>query len=215
VPDDVTAAYHDTVKRLLSAPKKYDDQGEIVSQVLELGPDALAKVREFAAKLEPRLGPGGDLEQIQDWASKATGAMVRIAGLLYLARAFEASESFEQGVITRRELDESEKIIIFFLSHALAAFRAMGMDASVGQARVLLNWIQKHQLAHFTRRDAQQKNRGTFKSPAEIDPALKILEDHGYIRTTPNAPTGGRPRPSFEVHPSAQKTQKHQKGVLH
>jgi hypothetical protein len=215
LPATVAADYADLVGKLLR-DRKPQEQREIESRVIELTPDALGAVEAFMKRLEPRLGPGGDLEQINDWAAKATGAMVRIAGLLHLAGGFESFESFERGRVTRREVDESEKILLFFLSHSLAAFRVMGMDASISQARKLLNWIQKGQLTRFTRREAHQKHRATFKKADEIDPALRVLEEHGHIRPLANESTGGRPAsPTYEVNPLAQKPQKPQKSLLH
>ncbi len=213
VPREVTAAYEKLVSSLLSRTNRERKQREIAAERLTLSPEAVEGVHGFMRRIEVQLGPGGDLEQIRDWGAKAAGALVRIAALLHLADSFESSESFEQGVVSRRDLDESEKILLFFLSHSMAAFRVMGMDSTLANARKLLNWIQRNQFDTFSKRDAQQKNRALFKTASDLDPVLKTLEEHGYIRRARSAPTGGRPSPTFEVNPSAQKPQKPQKAA--
>lgn len=212
VPGGVTAAYEKLVNSLLHKTDRERKQREIAAERLTLSAEAVDGVHAFMRRIEVQLGPGGDLEQIRDWGAKASGALVRIAALLHLAGSSESSESFEQGVVSRRDLDESEKILLFFLSHSMAAFRVMGMDSTLANARKLLNWIQKNHFDTFSKRDAQQKNRALFKTASDLDPVLKTLEEHGYIRRAKSPATGGRPSLTFEVNPSAQKPQKPQKG---
>src|SRR5205085_1623296 len=56
----------------------------------------------------------------------------------------------------------------------------------------------------FTRRDAHQAMKATFKHPEELDLPLSVLVDRGFIRRRPDAAKAGPGRPgssTFDVNP--------------
>ena len=103
----------------------------------------------------------------------------------------------------------------YLTEHARAVFDLMGADARVEDARWLLDWISRSGRAQFTRRDAHlAAPRGRFPKATNLDPALVLLEEHGYLRRVdadPSGPKGGRPpSPRFLVnplHPATEPTQ--------
>lgn len=92
----------------------------------------------------------------------------------------------------------------YYLQHALAAFDLMGADPTVEDAKVLLGWMQRHGRSTFTRRDAFDQNRARFGKATNTDPALALLEDHGYVRREDSEPSRrGRPSVTYHVNPQA------------
>jgi replicative DNA helicase len=92
------------------------------------------------------------------------------------------------------------------VEHARAVFDLMGADPRVDDARWLLDWISRTNQAQFTRRDAHSTApRGRFPKATNLDPALALLEEHGFLRRVdadPSGPKGGRPpSPRFLVNP--------------
>jgi hypothetical protein len=91
----------------------------------------------------------------------------------------------------------------------------MGADPRVDDARWLLEWINRTGQAQFTRRDAHRATpRGRFAKATDLDPALALLEEHGWLRRVDAdspGPRGGRPpSPRFLVnplHPPTEPTQ--------
>jgi replicative DNA helicase len=81
VPTHVTAAYHHAVTGLLRA----FDPERPSRRILTLDPGADRARATYAQRLEPRLGPDGDLCSIADWAGKLVGAVCRLAGILHVA----------------------------------------------------------------------------------------------------------------------------------
>ena len=82
----------------------------------------------------------------------------------------------------------------------------MGADPRVDDARWLLDWITRTGQTQFTRRDAHHAApRGRFPKATDLDPALALLEEHGWLRRVdadPPGPKGGRPpSPRFLVNP--------------
>jgi hypothetical protein len=85
-------------------------------------------------------------------------------------------------------------------------FDLMGADPRIDDARWLLDWISRTGQAQFTRRDATTLlPGGRFPKATGLDPALALLEEHGWLRRVdadPPGPKGGRPAsPRFLVNP--------------
>ena len=203
-PEHIAAAYADNLRALVLALTDWTDPA-----VLPLDPTADARVLDLEAAIEPRLDADtGDLGHLADWASKLTGATVRIAGLLHLAA--HHNNGWNTRAITTDTIDAAARIAHYYLNHALAVFDHMGADPTTDAARHVLSWIGRTGQARFTRRDCFAALRGTrFKKAADLDPALALLVDHGYLRPDPGVtgPNGGRPSPAFDVHPHTEPTE--------
>ncbi len=91
----------------------------------------------------------------------------------------------------------------YLIDHARAAFAVMGGDPAIETARRLLRWIVEGQLRAFTRREAYRVFGSQLRTVADVDPALQLLADHGYVRPiVPGASGPGRkPSQRYEVNP--------------
>ena len=97
----------------------------------------------------------------------------------------------------------------------------MGADPRLDEVRWLLDWITRGNRTQFTRRDAHKAApRGRFPKATDLEPALSLLQEHGYLRRVDSEPSRdphgrGRPAsPRFLVNPlpnAPQKPQKRQK----
>jgi hypothetical protein len=181
--------------------------------VLTLDPQAGDLLLRFERDLEPRLAAGsGDLAHLAGWAAKLAGATCRLAALLHLAEQLRDGWARPIGPDT---FAAAVRLADYLTEHARAVFDLMGADARVEDARWLLDWISRSGRAQFTRRDAHlAAPRGRFPKATNLDPALVLLEEHGYLRRVdadPSGPKGGRPpSPRFLVnplHPATEPTQ--------
>jgi replicative DNA helicase len=183
----------------LSAPA-----GDDGPAVLTLGQHAGELLLGFERDLEPRLAAGsGDLAHLAGWAAKLAGATCRLAGLLHLADHLRdgwarpiSAETFAGAI----------RLADYLIEHARAVFDLMGTDPRLDDARWLLDWIRRTNQAQFTRRDAHRAApRGRFPKATDLDPALALLEEHGWLRRVDadsSGPKGGRPpSPRFLVNP--------------
>ena len=84
----------------------------------------------------------------------------------------------------------------------------MGSDAALGKARNVFAWLAAHpNMNRISRRELfNALPRAEFPTVGDLDPALALLEDHGWIRQiAPPARTGrgGRPpSPRYQTHPT-------------
>lgn len=198
VPDAVAACYAQSLRALVCSLAGWTDPA-----VLPLTPEAGELILALEAELEPQLTLDAALGYIADWASKWIGSVVRIAGLLHLSAHLcdGWGRPLQPATVTA-----ATRIGRYYLHHAQAVFDLMGADPVVDDARVVLGWIERTQPGRFTRRDAFTGcSRARFRKVGDLDPALDVLMQHGYIRPTPAAEPPGRgrpPSPAYQVNPA-------------
>jgi replicative DNA helicase len=174
--------------------------------VLTLDPQAGELLLGFERDLEPRLAAGsGDLAHLAGWAAKLAGASCRLAALLHLASHLR--DGWVQP-ISADTFTAAIRLADYLIEHAWAVFDLMGADPRVEDARWLLDWITRANRTQFSRRDAHRvAPRGRFAKATDLEPALRLLEEHGYLRRVDPAPSQdpqgrGRPAsPRFLVNP--------------
>ncbi|MEU1875756.1 YfjI family protein [Streptosporangium sp. NPDC020072] len=198
IPDLVTATYTANLERLVLTMHGWTDPARLV-----LSPEAAELFAEQRRHTEPRLRPEtGDLGHIADWAAKFDGAVARLAGLLHLATHIDDG--------WRRPIDgptmaAAMELGEYFTTHALAAFDAMGTDPDQEAARTVHEWLTRTRPERFTVREAfTTLPRSRFRKVGDLEPALDLLEQLGWIQREPEPPRTGpgrRPSPRYAVHP--------------
>jgi replicative DNA helicase len=176
------------------------DEGPVV---LALDHEAAELLLAFERHLEPRLAAGsGDLAQLAGWAAKLAGATCRLAALLHLASHLR--DGWAQPIATDT-LAGAIRLAGYLIDHARAVFDLMGADPRGEEARWLLDWISRTNQVQFSRRDAHQAARGRFRKATDLEPALALLEEHGWLRRVDADPVGAKggrpPSPRFLVNP--------------
>jgi hypothetical protein len=182
--------------------------------MLSLDPHAEELLLAFECDLEPRLAAdSGDLAHLAGWAAKLAGATCRLAALLHLASHLRDGWTHPIGANT---VAGALRLADYLVEHARAVFDLMGADPRVSDARWLLDWISRTDQVYFSRRDAHQAARGRFRKASDLEPALRLLEEHGYLRRVdpePSRDPHGRGRPASPrfvvnpLHPSSEITE--------
>jgi hypothetical protein len=174
--------------------------------VLTLDPLAGDLLLAFEHDLEPRLAADrGDLAHLAGWAAKLAGPTCRLAALLHLASHLRDGWAQPIGAET---CAGAIRLADYLIDHARAVFDLMGTDQRIEDARWLLDWIDRTNRGQFSRRDAHRAApRGRFAKATDLEPALRLLEEHGYLRRVdpePSQDPRGRGRPAsprFLVNP--------------
>ena len=211
VPEPVADRY--TLELQALAASLTSSTGDAAT-VLTLDPQAGDLLLGFERDLEPRLAAGsGDLAHLAGWAAKLAGATCRLAGLLHLARHLRDGWAQPIGADT---FAGAVRLAGYLVEHARAVFDLMGADPRIDDARWLLDWINRTDQVQFSRRDAHQAARGRFRKATDLEPALILLEEHGYLRRVdpePSRDPHGRGRPASPrflvnpLHPSTEITE--------
>lgn len=199
VPAHVHTRYTDHLTALITTMADWSTD----PAVLQLTPDANQAVIAIEQTIEPRLAPGGTWGHIVDWGSKYTGAVVRLAGLLHLA---EHRTDGWRRPITADTLTAAAALGEYYAAHATAAFDDMGTDPTLDKARTVLHRLTTHPTSRISRRDLfTALPRSRFRKITDLDPALDLLDQHGYLRPAPAPPATGAgrpPSPTYLIHPT-------------
>jgi hypothetical protein len=209
VPEAVTDRYALELQALaasLTTPATDDPT------VLVLDPQAAELLLAFERDLEPRLAADrGDLGHLAGWAAKLVGSTCRLAALLHLASHLR--DGWAQPV-NPDTFAGAIQLANYLTDHARAVFDLMGGDPRLDDARWLLDWISRTNRTQFSRRDAHvAAPRSRFPKTTDLEPALRLLEEHGYLRRVdaePSRDPQGRGRPAsprFLVNPLPRATE--------
>lgn len=208
-PREVTDQYSRTLVRLVT---EIWTNPAPVPMRLEGG--AYVHIQRYRAELEPRLGRTNEMGALTDWASKLTGQLVRIAGLLTLYSNPAATTIADEHMVNAIAMSD------YFISHAWRAYDLMGDDVygQLEPARAVHAWLRKraadleregrHPLTPFTVRDVQRGLNGrqwveAGGADAILD-ALASLKDYGWIAEAAEAERKGPGRPpaqTYLIHP--------------
>ena len=191
VSADIKSRYESGIRQLLSVPKLFNAAGKEAPRMLVLDRDALGVWEQFDARVERMLGPGGELESMDDWGGKLPGSALRIAGILHLVE--HGPENLTIGVDT---LNMSIALCNLLISHSKAAYGMIGADEEVSDAKKIFLWMQRNGFEVFTKTDCSR----AFKTMTGIDDALKALEERNVLREL-MVPTKGRDAANYISNP--------------
>ena len=138
VPRTVRERYERLIRRLLMFKPGVDANGKPEPHTLHFASDAYTRIIGLSYWLEPRLADGDELEHLRDWASKLTGAVARIAGILHMAKHSDLAEPWHVPIDMETTNSAVSIGTPYLIDHALAAFGQMGADPIVDYARYLL-----------------------------------------------------------------------------
>jgi hypothetical protein len=190
-----TTAWGSCVEALLARPVPREPE------VLTLSDAAAGRFLAYLQRREHMRREGEALattDGMREWASKADGAVLRIAGLLHLAAC-------EGAVIAEATLADAIAIVDHYTAHARLALATLDPDPRTHLAARIVAWLRREPARRtLTRREAHHQLGGPIKAP-EVTATLEVLEERGYLRqvvTESTPPGAGRPRSTtYEVNP--------------
>ncbi len=189
VPDNVYQAYEKCICNML------DDEIPRQPEIITLSDEADKMIGIFAEKLEPELK--GKYADIAYWAGKLVGNILRIAALLCRSNTIRTHDFLDEPdrlCVSGDIMEKAIRIGEYFAEHARAAFMLMGVDRTTTDCKKILSAIKDKKVTEFTRRDIMRICR-SFKKADDVQQALNMLIDYGYICEKSNAPYLGKGRP--------------------
>ena len=169
---------------------------------LRLMPEARQVLHCFATEIESQLQPNKPLSHMSDWGSKLAGTVGRIAAILHLGD--HALSAAVPTLIPEDVVLRAITIGRYFLAHSVVALQRMGSDPALSDAKVVLDWLERLGATTVRRRDIHRGHQSLFPKVADLEPVLRLLQTHGYLkpigRSTKN-PAHRPPSAQFAVHP--------------
>lgn len=192
IPATIREDYDNLIFHLL-------DLSENEPITLHLAPEAINQMDELCHSVEDYLR--NEHRDMREWGSKYIGLVLRTAGLLHIA-------ADGAGDIQTETVENAIRIGNYAFHHALYAYSILGADETVEKALHVVTKLRKLSVTSISRSDLYQKCRGRFfRDAKEMEPALNLLEQHGYIWLDVPAYSGvGRPSVgTIYVNPAALK----------
>ena len=140
-------------------------------------PQARDLIQQFVVNAEPTIGKGARYEHLSEWSSKLYGSLARYAGLLHLAEGHSPATPITADTAARA-VD-----LAHYWWQTADIILSMG-DETTEQARLILSWIRRNDLAEFRFRDVQrgvQHASMGLEQAVDYVPALELLVELGWI----------------------------------
>jgi hypothetical protein len=158
------------------------------------------ELRLFLVEMEPQIGKGGRYEHLAEWSSKLYGSMARYAALLHLAEGHSPATPISHHTATR-----AVELAHYWWATA-DIILSMG-DETTEQARAILGWIDRNNIAEFKVRDVmrgvQRASLGLDKAVDYIAPLEQLVEMGWLVPSEPdwadNVGRQGKPAGYFSV----------------
>ena len=195
IPAPLIEWYAEQVRKLVRVPIPVGQAGERSFHMLELSWAAAAELDRYRRTVDRQMR-NGDFEHYAAFGSKLVGHAVRLAGIVHLL-THEAPQSHPIGEET---MACGTALAEFFRQHAAAAFCPDARDG-VTYAPMILKWMTRHRVWHFTERDAHRGIGSGRHTIAQVRAGIDELERHNYVRSL--FTSAGRTQ---VVHPSAYVT---------
>lgn len=198
IPRETEQAYNDAIGALLSIQELGD------ARELKVTQEADQEAERFFNELEPRLADNfGDLDELEGWATKYHGQIMRIAGIIHCCLHLQEAVQVPVSLDTMRA---AQTIGSYFLEHTRAAFQIMGLTESqeVKDAKYILKRIKADGQKEINKRDLNRLCQ-KFSTAEGMEPGLKELTRRGYIRieTVKTGKPGNPPQIIF-LNPEAE-----------
>jgi hypothetical protein len=198
VPTQLSDWYETKLHKLLDRPVPAEPA------YLRLSPAAEQVFLVFREKVEIELRPGGPLFDRSSFGSKLPGTILRIAAVLHGV----ANDGIGDGYIDAATMNAAISWADYLCDHERCANRVPADDAALALAGRIVVWFRRRELTTFSHNDAYNGVRGgPVRNASDIDAALLLLEEHGYIRPLPTPPrrkgaAGRPPSPRYEINPA-------------
>lgn len=184
---NIAAKYQTLITNLLVQSELPD------CHVLSLSPDAYRTINDYFDVHESYLSSDG--RKLADWGSKYIGAVLRITGLLHLALGYD-----HRTQVTDTTLAAAISIGKYLLAQAEYAYGLSGHTPIIAQAKIILAHIVKNGFRAGKRHELHALCRcRDIPTAKDMQPALELLEEHGYIRIIDGDYSGHGRRPDMVI----------------
>jgi|GEM_PF-4757352 len=187
VPVENNASSKKLVELVMNAVQGEQYNEEEPTQILHLSEEAKLVYDQVFKKIEPRLDPEqSDLtSDMQFWAGKLAGQLMRIAGLLHMAEYADKDELPEE--VSASTVDSASQLLEYFFAHMIKAFGKATESVHTEKQKIILQALKKAQghetsIKWYTRTSIWKLlKRKWYKKVRDIEKDLKELEDRGYL----------------------------------
>jgi putative DNA primase/helicase len=167
---------------------------------LRFAPAAQDLFDEWRHDLENRLRSGGHTPLMQEHLGKYRSLMPSLALIFHLIEVADKGDSLPS--VTLEATARAAAWCDLLETHAQRVYRA-ALDGDPEAGQRLAEHLKKDLPNPFKVRDVWKKGWAGLTTPADVEQALGVLEDRGWVlsQDLPAGPAGGRPTTQYWIHP--------------
>jgi len=165
---------------------------------VRLSPQAWNQFGAWRDRIERRRGCAGDLEHLAEWTAKAEQAVLRTAGLLWLADGAEG-RSIDAPTIAR-----AITLGDYWLSHAERVYDAWAVDEDLDNAKDVLRICHAKRWSDVSVRVLMRHNSRRWHDAETTQRAIRVLLARGWVRPVAGVDGTWQVRPNPETGPNTQ-----------
>ncbi|MGE1118330.1 YfjI family protein [Bacillus altitudinis] len=179
-----------------------------IRQLLELNPsepiqlkfseEAALMEKQIRQEIEVMLREGELLADLKEWGSKLAGQLIRISGLFHIAEHVNSKVDKIPTYIDVSTLNNTRKLMMYFIMHAQIAYDAMGVNVDSEDAKYLLKYLIINDKRSYSKREVFQGTKGTLKNAKRFEAAVAELEERYFIQREETNSTG-KGRRSYNI----------------
>ena len=167
-------AWNERLWVMLESSKLRAENG--VRRKLYLDKEAQHFWEYFCGDIEERIAEG-DLKELSEWGSKATGGILKLAGCLH----FFNDPILETTAITREQLQKASIIYAWLIEHAKYAYQVMFPVPERNHVYRLLCCLVENDIRQFIAGRLINKLKKPHDKIQSWYEAIHVLEDYGYL----------------------------------
>jgi hypothetical protein len=168
------SAWREKMRQILESSKHRKEENK--RQTLYLDPEAEHRWIYFCNNIEDRISRG-DLADLSEWGSKATGGILKLAGCLHLFN----DPLLESAYISREQFEKAMRIYDWLIEHAKYAYRIMFPRPGERHVYRLLYSLLAHEVFYFSAGSLINKLKKSQDKTQDWYEAIHVLEDYGYL----------------------------------
>jgi len=196
IPENVKAAYSDTVEMLLR--NKFENYNG-TEKLLRFTDEASAEFsRYYDMAIEPVMLT--DFAECTDWGGKYHGLILRICGILHCIKCLLENMPPDSKPVELLTLGQAVDIAAFYKEQAKYAYGIAAADSNAVKAEFILGKIKSRFIREITKRDLYRLCRSKyFKNTEEFSQALEMLIEYDYAVSQTVDGANGNPKSSTVI----------------
>jgi hypothetical protein len=197
--DEVEPEFYNAIARLADLAKIED--GHLVKHSIHISEEAVAVFEQFR-KFSHRRREALDGRE-REWSAKGPGQVLRLAGTLCWLDWAMAGQVEEPRQIDTAYIDSAIQLWReYFLPHARAALRQIGLTDQHADARGVLRWARAERRSTVSREEIRRDALAQRLDAAQTQKLIDALVRAGWLREIGNQKNGrGRPARRWQVNP--------------
>lgn len=204
VPHGVSTRWSDLIEWLHAHPWNAQVKGQRGWYAITYSVQAESLLADIEIEVRKRNTTLGDLADIEDWATRLAGQVLRISAVLHACSCFELEDRPWPYMVPISEdtVQCAWELVQYYIWHLKRVVLGTDQDITSSAPVRVLRWVRANGARHIYNSERWLKKNKLLFGKEDMGEAFDILMDRGYIRPERMKDARGRTRDGFAVNPA-------------